>query len=77
MAQVACRSLGLPHGQAFAVNGLGGYGQGYILMDEVKCRGDEGSLQECDSDTYTASCSHTMDVSVLCLDAASAGGDEK
>lgn len=77
MAQVACRSLGLPDGQAFVVDGLGGYGQGYILMGEVSCVGYEDSLQECASNTNTASCSHTLDVSVFCLDVAAAEGDGK
>ncbi|XP_020724685.1 scavenger receptor cysteine-rich domain-containing group B protein [Odocoileus virginianus] len=66
-AGVLCRQLGC--GQALAAPGEAhfGPGQGPILLDNVKCRGDEGALLLCSHIRWDAhNCDHSEDASVLC-----------
>ncbi|KAG5195339.1 hypothetical protein JEQ12_012628 [Ovis aries] len=66
-AGVLCRQLGC--GQALAAPGEArfGPGQGPILLDNVKCRGDESALLLCSHIRWDAhNCDHSEDASVLC-----------
>ncbi|XP_043312506.1 scavenger receptor cysteine-rich domain-containing group B protein isoform X2 [Cervus canadensis] len=66
-AGVLCRQLGC--GQALAAPGEAhfGPGRGPILLDNVKCRGDEGALLLCSHIRWDAhNCDHSEDASVLC-----------
>ncbi len=59
-AQVACKSLGKPWRRAYP---QGGYGQGTlpILLDDVRCRGDEPDLYSCPK-RQGSDCTHDEDV---------------
>ncbi|XP_053413459.1 scavenger receptor cysteine-rich domain-containing group B protein isoform X2 [Nycticebus coucang] len=66
-AGVLCRQLGC--GQALAAPGEAhfGPGQGPILLDNVKCRGDESTLLLCSHIRWDVhNCDHSEDASVLC-----------
>ncbi|XP_047570098.1 scavenger receptor cysteine-rich domain-containing group B protein isoform X4 [Lutra lutra] len=66
-ATVLCRQLGC--GQALAAPGEAHFGQGRgpILLDNVKCRGDESTLLLCSHIRWDAhNCDHSEDASVLC-----------
>lgn len=66
-ATVLCRQLGC--GQALAAPGEArfGPGRGPILLDNVKCRGDESALLLCSHIRWDAhNCDHSEDASVLC-----------
>ncbi|XP_073931791.1 scavenger receptor cysteine-rich domain-containing group B protein isoform X1 [Castor canadensis] len=66
-AGVLCRQLGC--GQALAAPGEAhfGPGRGPILLDNVKCRGDESTLLLCSHIRWDAhNCDHSEDASVLC-----------
>ncbi|XP_024601053.1 scavenger receptor cysteine-rich domain-containing group B protein [Neophocaena asiaeorientalis asiaeorientalis] len=66
-AGVLCHQLGC--GQALAAPGEAhfGPGRGPILLDNVKCRGDESALLLCSHIRWDAhNCDHSEDASVLC-----------
>ncbi|ELW56441.1 Scavenger receptor cysteine-rich domain-containing group B protein [Tupaia chinensis] len=66
-AGVLCRQLGC--GQALAAPGEAhfGPGRGPILLDNVKCRGDESTLLLCSHIRWDVhNCDHSEDASVLC-----------
>ncbi|XP_023411640.1 scavenger receptor cysteine-rich domain-containing group B protein [Loxodonta africana] len=66
-AGVLCRQLGC--GEALAAPGEAhfGPGRGPILLDNVKCRGDESILLLCSHIRWDAhNCDHSEDASVLC-----------
>uniref|UniRef100_A0A8C2M6J1 Scavenger receptor cysteine rich family, 4 domains n=1 Tax=Cricetulus griseus TaxID=10029 RepID=A0A8C2M6J1_CRIGR len=66
-AIVLCRQLGC--GQALAAPGEAhfGPGRGPILLDNVKCRGDESTLLLCSHIRWDVhNCDHSEDASVLC-----------
>ncbi|XP_063090352.1 scavenger receptor cysteine-rich domain-containing group B protein isoform X5 [Cavia porcellus] len=66
-ASVLCRQLGC--GQPLAAPGEAhfGPGRGPILLDNVKCRGDESTLLLCSHIRWDAhNCDHSEDASVLC-----------
>nr|XP_055248792.1 scavenger receptor cysteine-rich domain-containing group B protein isoform X3 [Gorilla gorilla gorilla] len=66
-AGVLCRQLGC--GQALAAPGEAhfGPGRGPILLDNVKCRGEESALLLCSHIRWDAhNCDHSEDASVLC-----------
>ncbi|XP_058425017.1 scavenger receptor cysteine-rich domain-containing group B protein isoform X3 [Diceros bicornis minor] len=66
-AGVLCRQLGC--GQALAAPGEAhfGPGRGPILLDNVKCRGDESTLLLCSHIRWDAhNCDHSEDASVQC-----------
>lgn len=66
-AGVLCRQLGC--GQALAAPGEAhfGPGRGPILLDNVKCRGEESALLLCSHIRWDAhNCDHSEDAGVLC-----------
>ena len=44
-----------------------GEGNGFILMSEVSCYGNETRLVDCPHNNLTSSCVHTLDVGVVCF----------
>jgi len=48
-ANVVCRQLGLPPAQSAPCCGIFGSGSGSYVLDEVRCRGYENSLDQCSS----------------------------
>jgi hypothetical protein len=63
-AQVACRALGLPWRSAYSVP-RAGYGQGSslpLLLDDVRCKGNEASPYVCLKRASGTDFSHSEDV---------------
>ena len=63
-AAIACRQLGLSGGTV----GTGSRGSGSILMDDVRCQGDETRIQSCPFNS-AHNCDHSEDVFITCLGA--------
>ncbi|XP_025100049.1 deleted in malignant brain tumors 1 protein-like [Pomacea canaliculata] len=67
-AKAACRMLGFNSNEAVAVSSAR-YGQGSdnILLQDVVCKGNETSLEECQHNVlYGGSCSHSEDIGIIC-----------
>ncbi|XP_046583745.1 putative DMBT1-like protein [Haliotis rubra] len=67
-AGVVCRQLGLPSDNAaFQSAATYGQGTGTILLDNVRCTGDEVYLSQCCHNGWTShNCNHGEDVGVDC-----------
>ena len=71
-AMVICRALGYPGALQATKSALFGEGIGVIWMDNVRCNGNESSLEECPHTSLqpchiSGSCySHANDVGVIC-----------
>ncbi|XP_062572436.1 deleted in malignant brain tumors 1 protein-like [Saccostrea cucullata] len=69
-AQVVCKMLGKPYSNAYALSrAYFGQGTGTIWLDDLKCRGNESSIDSCPHRPYGSNnCRHTEDVGVVCTD---------
>nr|XP_034316959.1 deleted in malignant brain tumors 1 protein-like isoform X6 [Crassostrea gigas] len=69
LSVVVCRSLGLPWITAKAYGGaLYGQGSGPIWLDNVRCVGNETSIEKCRYRQWGShNCGHGEDVSIICL----------
>ncbi|XP_067113829.1 scavenger receptor cysteine-rich domain-containing group B protein [Osmerus mordax] len=66
-AQVVCRQLGCGPAAAARIEAFFGPGAGTILLDNLKCTGAEGSLQQCSHISWNVhNCDHTEDAGVTC-----------
>ena len=67
-AEVVCRQLGLPYGNAQPVGAaVFGQGTGQIWLDRVSCGGSDISLNECINHSWGLhNCYHSMDAGVIC-----------
>lgn len=66
-AKVVCRSLGLPPATAATGGSSFGPGGGAVMLDDVRCIGNETSLLLCPkSDLGVKDCDHTEDSGVVC-----------
>ncbi|XP_072021422.1 scavenger receptor cysteine-rich domain-containing protein DMBT1-like [Amphiura filiformis] len=69
-ANVVCKQLGYPSGALVALGGATwGRGEGDIILDDVKCTGDETALTACVHNGYGEhNCNHNEDAGVRCDD---------
>lgn len=66
-AQVVCQSLGFPNFTGVArVAAYFGQGSGPILLDNVRCNGNEVDIRNC-SFTSNVNCGHSEDAGVICV----------
>ena len=66
-ARVVCRQLGFRSVASYDCCGRLGSGTGSILLDDVNCRGDESSINECNHSGWGShNCAHSEDVGVTC-----------
>ncbi|XP_076436243.1 scavenger receptor cysteine-rich type 1 protein M160-like [Babylonia areolata] len=75
-AKVVCRMLHYPSRGAFPVSASSfGQGRGLILLDNVRCNGNESSLMDCAHNIiHDNDCSHSEDVGVICSDTTPSSG---
>jgi len=67
-AAIICRMLGF-EGEAYVVKSRFGGGEGPIWLDQVKCQGNESTIDECLHWQWGEhNCAHTEDVGVKCYD---------
>ena len=69
-ATVVCRQLGLPYGSAKAIHEtFYGEGSGQIWLDDIRCTGNEDSLDQCQHSRWGIhNCDHSEDAAILCVD---------
>ena len=73
-ASVVCHMLKYKHGGAY-INNRYGAGSGLIWLDDVRCSGTETDIADCSHrDWNSHDCSHSQDVSVLCITVRLVGG---
>ncbi|XP_078610727.1 scavenger receptor cysteine-rich domain-containing group B protein-like isoform X2 [Branchiostoma floridae x Branchiostoma japonicum] len=66
-ANVACRQLGFPGALPSQPTAHWGPGTGPIWMDDVKCIGNEASLDQCDQRGWGShNCDHKEDIGIIC-----------
>ncbi|XP_054687840.1 deleted in malignant brain tumors 1 protein-like [Grus americana] len=66
-ATVVCRHLGCGQPVSAKINAFFGEGTGDILLDNVACRGDESSLEQCShAGLGMHDCYHKEDAGVIC-----------
>ncbi|XP_019639431.1 PREDICTED: uncharacterized protein LOC109481341 isoform X1 [Branchiostoma belcheri] len=66
-AHVVCRSLGYPDAHQHTTQASFGPGSGSIWLDDVGCRGTEGSLADCPHNGWgNHNCGHSEDAGVVC-----------
>ncbi|NXE70822.1 DMBT1 protein, partial [Calcarius ornatus] len=66
-AQVVCRQLGCGRAVAALGSAYFGQGSGDIVLDNVRCRGNEASLLRCNHTGWRIhNCAHYEDASVVC-----------
>jgi hypothetical protein len=67
-ARVVCRQLGfLDVEMVVSCCSMFPAGKGRILLDDVRCRGDEPAISMCSHKGWgVSSCSHSQDVGVIC-----------
>ena len=64
---VVCRILGFPGAKQVRLAAYYGGGSGPILLDEVRCKGQESHLLDCDHNGINRhDCSHWNDAGVEC-----------
>ncbi|XP_075144198.1 scavenger receptor cysteine-rich domain-containing protein DMBT1-like [Leptodactylus fuscus] len=66
-AEVVCQQLGCGNATAFNGSAAFGPGQGYIVLDDVLCKGNERYLWKCPHRGFLSNnCIHSEDVGVVC-----------
>ncbi|KAJ8257059.1 hypothetical protein COCON_G00192110 [Conger conger] len=66
-ARVVCRQLGCGEAERAPGDASFGRGEGTILLDNLKCRGEEASLLECSHIPWNVhNCEHSEDAGVTC-----------
>lgn len=66
-ARVVCREMGCGDALSAKINAFFGEGTGDILLDNVKCTGNESSLEQCSHRGLgTHDCFHKEDAGVIC-----------
>ncbi|KAI1893546.1 hypothetical protein AGOR_G00124840 [Albula goreensis] len=67
-ARVVCRQLGCGEAKAALGEAFFGRGSGTILLDNLKCGGEETSLQQCSHIAWDVhNCDHAEDAAVMCM----------
>nr|XP_020664397.1 deleted in malignant brain tumors 1 protein-like isoform X2 [Pogona vitticeps] len=68
-AQVVCRQLGCGEAIDVVIDGHFGEGSGNIFLDDIRCRGQERSLEECSHPGWGVhNCQHKEDAGVICAE---------
>uniref|UniRef100_A0A8C5TVA1 SRCR domain-containing protein n=1 Tax=Malurus cyaneus samueli TaxID=2593467 RepID=A0A8C5TVA1_9PASS len=66
-AEVVCRQLGLGENSLQLLQAYFGEGSGPVLLDEVRCTGNELSIEQCPKNSWREhNCGHKEDAGVSC-----------